>query len=63
MSPGVGERRVRHPLIRSCVTMDSQVALEGSGYVERVCGVEFDRTRRDVVSDFQHLVNLKFEFS
>ena len=59
MSPGVGECRLRHPEVRSRATTDIQVALEGSGYVEQACGVEFDRTRREVVSDLQHLMNFE----
>ena len=39
--------------------MDIQVALEGSGYVERACGVESNRTRREAVFDLQHLVNFE----
>ena len=56
MLPGVGECRVRHLEAMSCMNLDIQVAHEGSGYVERACGVELDWTRRGVVSDFQHLV-------
>ena len=50
---------MRHLEAWSCATLDTQVALEGSGYVERVCGVVLGRTRRGVVSGIQHLVNFE----
>ena len=59
MLPGVGECRVRHLEARSCATLDIQVAHKGSGYVERAYGMELDRTRRGVVSDFQYLANFE----
>ena len=57
MLSGVEGCRARHVEAWSCATFDIQVALEGSGYAEQVCGVELGRTRRDVVSGLQHLVN------
>ena len=56
---GVEGCRVRHLEAWLCATFDIQVALEGSGYVEQVCGVELGWTRRGVVSGIQHLVNFK----
>ena len=43
---------VRHFETSSCATLETQVAHEGSGYVERVRGVELVRTRLDAVSNF-----------
>ena len=55
--PGVEGCRLRHVEAWSRVTFDIQVALEGSGYAKQVCGMELGRTRHDVVSGVQHLVN------
>ena len=59
MLPGVWGCHVRHLEAWSCVTLDTQVALEDSGYVEQVCGVELGRTRRGVMSGIQHLMNFE----
>ena len=59
MLPGLGGCHVRHLKAWSCTTLDTKVALEGSGYVEQVYGVELGRTRRGVMSGIQHLVNFE----
>ena len=59
VSSGVEWCHVQHIRAWLCATLDTHVALEGSEYIEQVCGVETDQTRREVLSDFQHLVNFK----
>ena len=56
---GVEGCHVKHVEAWSCATFYIQVALEGSGSVEQVCGVELGRTRHGVVSDIQHLANFE----
>ena len=44
--------------VRSCATLENQVAHKGSGYVECTCvRVELDQTRHDVVCGAEQLAN------